>query len=277
MSPTRIPANLLRTGSMAQDALSRDLRRRTTLPQALPRVERVVKALFQVFNQRYNSRYLVRLATDVIPTHPRYVSAVRARMGTLIEIFLAVIWNEFIEHGSNPDWRLSANYVTEYPNLYLRDQKGSIQLRIETKALHNEADEGAARFDVPTPLIDPSLDVLIVAGWKWHTEGTGARALLCPEIVDGATLSAMEVAKERDTRFRVLGGSFRPGGLPYVRSKNTGKWVPDPGNYGKLNRIIHSSRREEELSSEVKALQRLLRTVYPQRYGGTRHREDTAT
>ena len=134
----------------------------------------------------------------------------------------------------------------------------------------------AARFDVPTPLIDESLDTLVVVGWKWRTEGTGNRALSFPQIVEGVTLSAMEIARERDTRFRALGGSFRSGGLPYVRSKKTGRWVADPGNYGKLNRIIHPSRREEDLSDEIRVFQQLLQRVYPRRYEDRsgRRRED---
>ncbi len=275
MKTTKVPADLQTKGRDAQAALARALRRGQTLPGVLPKLRPVTETLLQVFNRYHGRRYLVRLASEVVPTHPKYVSSVRARMGMLMELHLAAIWNDLIEAGTEATWRVSNNYVTEYPNLYLRNQYGKVFLRIETKALHDEADEGAARFDVPTPLIDESLDILVVVGWKWRTVGAGNRALSFPEIVGGATVSAMEIARERDRRFRALGGTFRSGGLPYVRSKKTGKWVPDPGNYGKLNRIVHSSRRQSDLSHEIKVFQALLKQVYPHRYGDAAQRRET--
>src|SRR5438105_3647297 len=123
-------------GRRAFGKLVRAVRRGRTLPDVLPLWRQVLLASVDVFNGSYSPRCLVRLRTEVVPTHPRDVSAVRARMGTLIELFLAVIWNNFI--GSS-GWRVSVNYVTEYPNLFLRDGDGDIYLRIETKALHDEA------------------------------------------------------------------------------------------------------------------------------------------
>ena len=255
-----------RQGQKAIQVLRTNLQKGKSLPAVLPLLQILLDASVPLFNSIQGPRYLIRLATEVVPTHPRYISAVRARMGGLIELSLAAIWNDFLNRKGDKNWRVSINYVTEYPNLYLRDWSGNIYLRIETKALHDEADEGAARFDTVTPLIDPSLDVLIVIGWKWKHDQVGSNNVAYPVIFAAGAYSAIEIAKERDTRFRLLGGKFRSGGIPYVPSKkDSKKLVEDPGNYGKLNRIVHSSRKLNQLSSEVTNFVLLLGKIYPKR------------
>jgi hypothetical protein len=240
------------------------LKKGKSLPKVLPLFQKVLDTSIPVFNGLHSPRYLLRLATEVVPTHPRYVSAVRARMGTLIELSLNAIWNDLTGWKSQEGWRVSVNYVTEYPNLYLRGRSGDIYLRIETKALHDEADEGAARFDTVTPLIDPSVDILVVIGWRWKKDRSQKHEVVYPLIFASGAYSAIEIARERDTRFRLIGGKFRSGGAPYVPSKkDRGKLVEDPGNYGKLNRIVHASRKIEDLSPEVRNFLDLLRKIYP--------------
>src|SRR5437762_7188052 len=109
MTSSIISGDLLRRGRDAQDSLARALQRGMTLPGVLPNVQRMAETLFEVFNRTHARRYLVRLASEVVPTHPRYVSAVRARMGMLMELYLAAIWNSLIEVGKHPGWRISAN------------------------------------------------------------------------------------------------------------------------------------------------------------------------
>ncbi|GIX49460.1 MAG: hypothetical protein KatS3mg131_3671 [Candidatus Tectimicrobiota bacterium] len=181
-----------RIGGMAQEHeyLVSQLLSGQTIPDALNAVNRLLVAFRDTFNQDYSPRYLLKLTTEVVPTHPRDVAVVRARMGTLIEFALAVSWNEAAKSSRNAGWRVSMNYVTEYPNLYLRDDRGTIRLRLETKCLHDEADEGAARFDVLTPLIDRSMDVLVVVGWKWVSSGS----IVYPSIIIAEAFSAYELA-----------------------------------------------------------------------------------
>jgi hypothetical protein len=219
----------------------------------------------RVLNDDYSPRVLVRRVSDPIPTHPRHVADVRGRMGTLLEAGLAGIWNEFIKASAEPLWRITVNYVTEYPDLYVRDPDGAEVMRIEVKALHDEADEGAARFDAPTPMIDEGLDILVILGWCWAKSARGKIPLAYPTVRVYDALGAKEVARERDTRFQLTGGRFKAGGVPYVRAKFMRTLRPDPGNYGKLNRIIHKSRRPEDLTDDVRRLADLLTTLYPNR------------
>lgn len=180
MTNTRGARHVRRRGHEAVQELINALRNGRTLPAVRPQVQRVLDASVHLFSHLHSPRYLVRLATEVVPTHPRDVSAVRARMGTLIELFLANVWNELIDHGDVSDWRVSVNYVTEYPHLYLRDENGDSHLRIETKALHDEADEGAARFDTVTPPLDPSwirCSSLGGSGWRSESARTVSRFL----------------------------------------------------------------------------------------------------
>ncbi|MGH7944809.1 MAG: hypothetical protein ACREF9_07350 [Opitutaceae bacterium] len=185
-------------------------------------------------------------------------------MGTIIELALAERWNELIRGTGRPDWRVTVNYVTEYPDLYLRDVDGEVRARIETKTVHDEADEGAARFDTVTPLIDPSADILVVAGWRWERVRVRRKQLMYPHIVASDAFCASDICVERDTRFRITGGVFKAAGRPFVRARGGG-FVADPGNYGKLNRIIHRTRRLEDLSEEVRRLSVLWNTIFPKK------------
>lgn len=256
------------TGPEATRRLIRAVERGAQVPSVLPHFRALLDAAVEAFNQLRSPRSLVRLATELIPTHPLDITAVRGRMGTLIELGLADLLNGFIQGSGFPRWRISVNYVTEYPNLYLRDENGAIRLRIETKALHDEAEEGAARFDTLTPYINQFLDVLIVVGWRWARVQERSVELVYPAIFAADALSAIELARERDTRFRMLGGVFRAGGRPYVHAKRRGRpFVSDPGNYGKLNRIVHPTRRPEDLAQDTRRFLQLLQTIYPQGRG----------
>lgn len=256
-------------GAAAATALIEALLAGARVPEILPVFRSFLAAGTRALNDDYSPRILVRRASDPIPTHPRHVADVRGRMGTLLEAGLAGVWNEFIKASPHPAWRVTVNYVTEYPDLHLRDGDGAERLRIEAKALHDEADEGAARFDALTPTINESMDILVILGWRWSKPSAGKIALVHPEIGEADGLSAIEIARERDLRFQLVGGLFKAGGVPYVASKKTkGKSVPDPGNYGKLNRIIHKSRRAAELPEEVRRLADLLLRLYPRGTAG---------
>lgn len=259
-------------GQDAANALIAAIRNSIHVPEILPRFRDFLQAASNVFSAEYSPRVLVRPVADKVPKHPRHVADVRARMGTLIEAGLAGIWNEFIKTGDFQGWRLAVNYVTEYPDLYLRDDDGERRLRIEVKTLHDEADEGAARFDTLTPLIDASTDVLVVVGWRWQTQSGRRIDIVYPVILAADAISAHEIARERDVRFEITGGVFKSGGRPYVRAKKgASRYVPDPSNYGKLNRIIHRTRRDADLTEDLQRFAELLLKIYPAgRAGGLR-------
>ncbi len=103
----------------------------------------------------------------------------------------------------------------------------------------------------------------MILGWKWREVKRAAAILAWPEIVTWQALSAWAVAQERDTRLKIVGGTFGPQGQPFVCSSQTGKMIADPGNYGKLKRIVHSSRRNAILHEDVRRLLELLDFLYP--------------
>jgi len=216
----------------------------------------------RVFNVRVGEALLVRTTDEQLPTHPKHIASVRARMGTLLEAIFVTLWNEELKKETER-WSITFNYVTEYPDLYLRDNSGKVHFRLETKTLHNEADEGAARFDTWTKLIHRNEDILVILGWKWREAVRDGVVLAWPEIVKSEALSAWALAQERDKRLKIVGGTFGPQGQPFVCSSRTGKMIPDPGNYGKLKRIVHHSRRGEELHVDVSRLLGLLTLLYP--------------
>jgi hypothetical protein len=48
----------------------------------------------------------------------------------------------------------------------------------------------------------------------------------------------------------------------YVYSRRTGEFVPDPGNYGKFWRIVHTTRRDsEDLSESMREFMRFLEEI----------------
>lgn len=66
----------------------------------------------------------------------------------------------------------------------------------------------------------------------------------------GVILSAGEIAKERDVRLEITKGKIE-GEQVLVYSEKKKEFVPDPGNYGKLWRIIHRSRLNTEDPSDT--------------------------
>lgn len=232
------------------------------MPAVLPSFRRLLDQSVRIFNSRHAEALLLRASDEQLPTHPRHVASVRARMGTLLEVIFVTLWNEALKGVTNR-WRIAFNYVTEYPDLYLRDDKGKVHLRLETKALHDEADEGAARFDNWTKLIHRDEDILIVLGWKWHEVERDRAVAAWPEVIRWEAVSAWEIAQERDKRHRIVGGTFGPQGQPFVRSSRTGRMKKDPGNYGKLKRIVHLSRRNSHLHEDVRRLLGLIDALYP--------------
>jgi len=211
------------------------------------------------FNAGVGRKLFVRKDDEQLPTHSKHVSSVRARMGSLLEYELTSILNDLL-HVQNPTLSFTYNYVTEYPDIYLRDANGNRLLRIEFKTLHDEADEGASRFDTWTKMLRQHEDIIVVAGWHWVAAGI----LSWPEIIAAEAVSGWHLAQERDWGHKKRGGTFGPNGEPYVTGKRTGRARLDQGNYGKLQRIVHRGRCNcVGLNSDVKKFLDLLNRIYP--------------
>jgi hypothetical protein len=131
------------------------------------------------------------------------------------------------------------------------------------KAVESESDEQAARFDAPTNEIDSNKDLLLIVGWYWRQDESKGVRVEYPEIFSYVILDAGELAEERDRRVANLGGKVSRDGTVLVPStKQPGKMVPDPGNYGKLWRIIEANRRTSmDLSDTSKQLVEFLREI----------------
>ena len=70
-----------------------------------------------------------------------------------------------------------------------------------------------------------------------------------PHIFACCIIPAGEIARERDIRLERTDGKIE-GEQVYVYSTQKREYVPDPGNYGKLWRIIHTSRRDPDILSK---------------------------
>jgi hypothetical protein len=151
----------------------------------------------------------------------------------------------------------------EYPDFYLRDSPLKQVLRMEMKAVDADSDEQAARFDVLTREIDPARDLVLFVAWEWvetrRKEGSYGEH---PNIFAHLVLPAIEIARERDRRLIETGGRVTDEGILVPSKKKPGQHVPDPGNYGKLLRIVHASRRgSEDLSDGIRRFVQFLHCV----------------
>ena len=83
-----------------------------------------------------------------------------------------------------------------------------------------------------------------------------------PYIFAGVILSASEIAKERDVRLEITNGRIE-GEKVFVYSQKKKEFVPDPGNYGKLWRIVHPTRLKnaEDLSDTIRRFKCFLERV----------------
>lgn len=75
-------------------------------------------------------------------------------------------------------------------------------------------------------------------------------------------IPAIEIARERDRRLAETGGRVEGEKVLVPSKKRPGTFVPDPGNYGKLRRIVHHTRRgAEDLTEQIKRFRDFLDTV----------------
>lgn len=227
-------------------------------------LDKVVREAAEQLNLGFSRRRLckaTRLA-EPLPTETRQLSSYRTRIGTMLEYGLGSEVDAMLaaEYGSSLSLTFAAAH--EYPDFYLRDQNLKRLLRVEMKAVDAESDEQAARFAVPTSAIAHGEDLLLLVGWEWAplllTDGVQIGEY--PHIFATLVVPACDIVAERDVRLGITGGVIR-GNQVFVPGRG-GTLVNDPGNYGKLWRLIHPSRRDaDDLNDSVKKLLNFLREI----------------
>ncbi len=209
----------------------------------------ILKEAVEDVNTNFALRELSKLPRNIepLPTDPRLLSSYRTRIGTMLEYAVCTSVNNILEERYKEKLFFTFVSAHQYPDFHLRNTDREILGRVEMKAIDAESDEQAARFDVGTHLVDSAKDLLFIVGWKWKdvADESGKVYAECPSIFASLVIPAGELAAERDHRLAITGGKIVDGQV-MVFSKKTGKYVPDPGNYGKFWRIVHRSRIEQE-------------------------------
>lgn len=224
----------------------------------------LAEAVMEV-NTEFAPERLAKLPRQVepLPTDTRQLSSYRTRIGTMLEYALSTAMARLLKERYGNQYLLTFATAHEYPDFYLRDDTLTVLLRIEMKAVDADSDEQAARFSTPSIWIDDRKDMLLLVGWEWRglVSQDGKMIGEYPHIFASLILPAGEIAKERDARLAITGGKIE-GEQVYVYSRSKGDWVPDPGNYGKFWRIIHTTRRySENLNDTLREFMRFLEQV----------------
>ena len=247
----------------------------STLPELLAQSKSDIEEISKYFNelldeaiQRVNADFSPQRLSkrprqiEPLPTDKRQLSSYRTRIGTMLEYALSTEMDAIIKERYGNKYLLTFATAHEYPDFYFRDDTLTSLLRIEMKAVDAESDEQAARFSTPTILIEADKDMLLLIGWQWRDlEQDGEMIGEFPYIFAGVILSAGEIAAERDVRLKITRGKIE-GEKVLVYSEKKGDFVPDPGNYGKLWRIIHRTRLNvEDPSDTVRQFKHFLEEV----------------
>ncbi len=205
--------------------------------------ERVVPPAVDRVNDSFAPRRLVKLARAIepLPTAQRELSSYRTRIGTMLEYALSTAIDRVLMD-QEPEFQLCFVAYHDYPDFVLRDSSYGVALRIEMKSVESESDEQAARFDAATSRIDPVKDLVLFVAWEWAKVASRRVEVEYPRIFASAIVEAGELAKERDNRLNERGGIIRGEQVLVPSTKNPGQLVADPGNYGKLWRIVPPER-----------------------------------
>lgn len=225
--------------------------------------DQLVAEAAQSLNEGFNRHRLAKSTrvAEPLPTATRQLSSYRTRIGTMLEYGLSTEVDLILRERYGSDFGLTFAVSHEYPDFYLRDSALAKLLRIEMKAVDAGSDEQAARFAVPTIDVNINEDLLLLVAWEWSDIATDGIAVgECPQIFRTLVIAAGDVANERDKRLTLTGGEIRADGV-FVPGRG-GEFVVDPGNYGKLWRLIHGSRHaSEELTPAMNRFMDFLREV----------------
>ena len=214
----------------------------------------LLKPLVRRYNHEYAPEFLARLVTEEFTTaDTKGVSAIRARIGLLVEYAFVDILHEMIEEDSFGASHVTFNTTNQFADFFVRDADWNIALKIDVKAFEGESAEKSPRFDIPIGQVDRERDFVLIARWGWSEIERSGKRMVIPGIEDSVIVSGYELALERDLRQKLINGSFDADGLPLAASGNADT------NFGKLNRIIHASRLgSNDLDPYVKEMYRIV-------------------
>lgn len=181
----------------------------------------------------------------------------------MLEYALSTEIDKIIREYNGENFYFTFAVSHEYPDFYLRDHTLTSVLRIEMKAVDAESDEQAARFGVPTLDIENESDLLLLIGWKWKKIlSKNVEIGEYPFIFTSLIIPAKDIVEERDKRLKIAGGKIEGRQVFVPKRGQPENFVSDSGNYGKLWRLIHRSRRKaKDLSPAVKRFLEFLKII----------------
>jgi hypothetical protein len=218
-------------------SLFRSLTERNISLEALSEsLNQLAPSMLERFNSEVAPRLISRLPSEPLPTSPAQASSFRSRVSLLVEYSLIEILDSFLAV-DEPKLLTSFNLTNQFSDFFIRSVRGEIELRIDVKTVHDESLEASARFDMLEADIQITNDFLLYVPWQWRDVDFQGRTVTIPALIGAIFIPAIDVATERDKRQILAGGSFGERGIALASSGN-----PD-SNFGKINRLVHASRR----------------------------------
>ena len=209
-------------------------------------VNEFVPDAVQRMNEEKIRKRMALYAGDRIPENERNLTDSRNRISLLIEYLFAQIINNILADYQIADWFCSCVVANRFPDLDLRDTKGSLGLRFEVKCLQSIAEEKSANFDTLKKDINPHTDYVIVFLWEWSSHCTNVHWDRAPHILKAFVFHAFSLAEIRDYKWLnsppkpSLPENYQGYDLRYAVSYGSdGTYHKEEGNFGKLMRIWH--------------------------------------
>jgi hypothetical protein len=176
---------------------------------------------------------------EVIPTNERNLTDTRNRVSLIYEYLFADTLTELL---SAEDEFCAYVVANRFPDLEVRNSRGSRGLRLEVKCLQATAEEKAANFSTLLKDIHPDGDYLIVFLWEWGWDAADVDWDRAPLIVDIFAFNAYALAQLRDWYWlnrpgNNQGDAYQGYDLRGAITANAGDYKEEEGNYGKLLRI----------------------------------------
>jgi hypothetical protein len=207
----------------------------------------IIPRAIKEINYSFSPKRLSKQSREIepLPTDQRQLSSYRTRLGTMLEYGLSTEMEIILSGIFGEEFFLTFAVAHEFPDFYLRDKNRKPILKIEMKAVDADSDEQAARFDVLVEHLDKHRDFILFIGWKWEKQTTNEVVWESPQIFTFAFVSAHDLGVIRDIRLIATGGKIENGEIFVPSTKTPGTYTKDPGNYGKLWRIIQRKQRSE--------------------------------
>lgn len=193
-------------------------------------------------NSAATRRLMALYGGDRIPQNERNLTDVRNRVSLLIEYELAWISNKFLLSQGTDDLFWANVVANRFPDIELRDNKGTRGIRVEVKCLQAIAEEKSANFDTLKKDLHPSTDYVVVFVWEWSADHDDVEWDRAPMVLRAFVFHASSLAELRDYNWlgtppRTLGNGYQGFDFRHAVNCREGSYSEEGGNYGKLMRI----------------------------------------